>query len=136
MWTCPKCQRIFVKTKQPHSCQKIPLEQHFKHKEKAKVLFDLLLKAIYKEIGPCKIISLPCCIHLFGNNDFLAALPKKNMLEIRFALDRVLTSQRLKVGIAVSAGAYKNCIHIGAKTEIDTELISWLRQSYNLKGTM
>ncbi|HHT9138993.1 MAG TPA: hypothetical protein ACFYEK_17335, partial [Candidatus Wunengus sp. YC60] len=86
MWTCPKCGRIFEKTEQPHSCHSIPLAQHFKHKEKAKELFDHLVQRVTHTIGPCKTISLPCCVHLFGIYDFLAALPKTDKLEIRIAL--------------------------------------------------
>ncbi len=55
MWTCPKCQRIF----------------QIKHKELVKELFDKIAKKINQQVGKCKIISLPCCIHLFGKNDFL-----------------------------------------------------------------
>ncbi len=82
MWTCPKCKRVFNKKDQPHSCNKIPLDQHFKNKEKAKELFDHLIDQIGTGIGKCKIISLPCCIHLYGNYDYLALLPKKDQLEI------------------------------------------------------
>lgn len=46
MWTCSNCGRIFARTKQSHSCHKIPLEKHFKNKETAKRLFDFLLKQL------------------------------------------------------------------------------------------
>jgi hypothetical protein len=133
MWTCSHCGRIFEKQKQPHSCQKIPLEQHFENKEKAKEIFTFLLHAIEKDIGKCHIISLPCCVHLFGTYDFLAALPKKEKLEIRFALDRKLQSQRLKACVPVSANTVKNCIDISSTKEIDNELIGWMREAYFLK---
>lgn len=129
MWTCPKCKRIFTKTKQPHSCHLIPLEEHFKNKEKVKIIFDCLVKKI-GDIGQCKIISLPCCIHLFGQYDFLAALPKKDKLEIRFSLDRVLASPRLKHSVPVSSKYYKNCIEIKKIKEIDEELLSWIKEAY------
>lgn len=133
MWTCPKCNRIFLKTKQPHSCKKFSFEQHFKNKEKAKELFDFLLKEINREIGKCQIISLPCCIHLFGKYDFLAALPKKDKLEIRFTLDSVLDSSKLKQSIPISSKYYKNCVNLFETADIDNELISWLKKSYLLK---
>ncbi|MFC1726997.1 DUF5655 domain-containing protein [Patescibacteria group bacterium] len=132
MWTCSKCGRIFKKTKQPHSCRKIPLEQHFKNKEKAKDLFDFLVKQITSQIGECQIISLPCCVHLFGKNDFLAALPKKDRLEVRFALDRIIKSPRLKQVVPLSKKTFKNCFDIYSLEEFDDEFIEWLRQSYHL----
>jgi hypothetical protein len=133
MWSCNKCGRVFEKTGQPHSCNKVPLEQHFKNKEKAKELFDYLLEQINSKIGKCKIISLPCCIHLFGKYDFLAALPKKDRLEIRLGLNRKLDSPRLKISVPVSAKNFKNCFDISSKGEIDNEFVGWLKQSYYLK---
>lgn len=135
MWTCVNCGRIFEKANQPHSCQKIPLEQHFKNKAKAKELFNILFKTINQEIGVCQTISLPCCIHLFGKYDFLAALPKKEKLEIRFALNRKLNSPRLKQSVPLSADAVKNCIDITTVEEIDRELMGWLNKAYHLKDT-
>jgi hypothetical protein len=133
MWTCSKCGRVFEKNKQPHSCQKVPLEQHFKNKEKAKELFDYLVEQIDGKIGKCKVISLPCCIHLFGKYDFLAALPKKDRLEIRFNLRRKLDDPRLKQSVPVSTNAIKNCIYITTVGEIDKELIGWITEAYFLK---
>ena len=133
MWTCHKCGRIFHKTAQPHSCHKIPLEQHFNNKSKAKELFKILIKQINTKVGKCQIIFIPCCIHLFGNYDFLAALPKKDRLEIRFALNRKLHTHRLKQCVPLSAKVFKNCLDITTKKEIDEELIKWLVESFHLK---
>lgn len=134
MWTCPKCKRIFSKTLQPHSCHKVSLETHFKNKELAREIFDYLVKQIDTKIGKCKIISIPCCVHLFGNYDFLAALPKKDGLEIRFALNRQLNTPRLKISVPMSTKIFKNCFDIKTTLEIDDEFMSWLKESYNLKN--
>jgi len=133
MWTCPKCKRVFKKAAQPHSCHIIPLDTHFTNKQKAKELFDYLIREINVKIGKSKIISIPCCVHLFGNYDFLAALPKKDGLEIRFSLKRKLNTPRLKQGVWMSAKNYKNCFDITDKSEIDEELIKWIGESYHLK---
>jgi len=133
MWICFKCRRVFKKANQPHSCNKVPLEKHFENKEKAKELFNFLVEQINSNIGKCKIISIPCCVHLFGKYDFLAALPKKDKLEIRFALNRKLNSSRLKQGVPMSAKVFKNCFDIFSKKEIDKKFIDWLKESYHLK---
>lgn len=134
IWTCSKCGRVFNKGHQPHSCAKIPLQQHFINKDRAKELFDYLFELINKKIGKCQLISLSCCIHLFGSYDFLAAIPKKNGLEIRFALDRKLDSSRLKVCVPMSTHIFKNCFEISSKGEIDNEFVDWLKESYALKN--
>jgi hypothetical protein len=133
MWTCSTCSRVFGKTHQPHSCKKVSVESHFENKEKARALFDSLLRKIEERIGTCKIISLPCCIHLFGTYDFLAALPKKDGIEIRFALNRKLNTPRLKVSVLMSYKVFKNCFDIGRKEEIDSEFMGWVNESYHLK---
>ncbi len=133
MWQCPNCNRIFQRKEQPHSCKRVSIEEHFYNKELAKDLFDKLFETVEKEIGECEIISLPCCVHLFGKYDFLAALPKKDRLEIRFALNRVLGSPRLAQAAPLSQNSYKNCIDLKTTEDIDEELISWIKESYFLK---
>jgi len=135
MWTCPHCGRIFAKAKQSHTCQKIPLEQHFQDKPLAQELFEYLVARLNKDVGSSTVVSIPCCIHLFGQYDFLAALPKKDRLEVRFALNRVLKSARLKQSVPLSQTSYKNCLDIWSLNQIDPELIGWIKESYNLKQT-
>lgn len=135
MWTCPKCGRTFEKEAQPHSCRTIPLDEHFKNKKPAKELFEYLVKQVDNKIGTCRIISIPCCVHLFGSYDFLAALPKKDRLEIRFAFDRKLGSPRIHHCVPISSKYFKNCLDVSTIKEIDEELITWLRRAYHLKDT-
>lgn len=134
MWVCPTCNRIFEKAHQPHSCHIVPLEKHFKNKEKAKELFDILLNNVNKQIGLCRIISLPCCIHLFGTYDFLAALPKKDGLEIRFTLNRQLRGSTVIQCVPISAHLFKNCLLVSDSKDINEELLLLLTESYHLKN--
>jgi hypothetical protein len=133
MWTCPKCHRVFEKTAQSHSCHTVSLEEHFKHKDKAKKLFDYLLRIINTKIGTGKIISLPCCVHVFGSYDFIAVLPKKDRLEIRFGLNRIIDGSRIKQSIPISTTGFKHCLDIYNEKDIDEELVKWLIESYHLK---
>jgi hypothetical protein len=133
MWKCNKCGRGFGKKDQMHSCKNIPPEEHFRNKKTARELFDVLKARIEDQIGRCRIVSLPCCIHLYGSYDFLAALPKKDRLEVRFALDRKLDSPRFKQGVPLSAKSYKNCVDITDAGKIDDTLLKWLKESYHLK---
>lgn len=133
MWTCPTCGRLLQKTGQPHSCKKVPIDSHFKNKEKAKELFSFLLQEVEDKVGKCNVISLPCCIHLFGKYDFLAVLPKRQGIEIRFALNRELDTPRLKVSVPISRKSFKHCFDIKDVREINSEVINWLKQSYHLK---
>lgn len=132
-WTCPKCGRIFKNKNQIHSCKKYPIDLHFKNKDHAKKLYIHLLKTTGSKIGKCKEISLPCCIHWFGNYDFVALLPKRDKLEVRFALDEKIKSKRIFASVPLSKSTYKNCLYIYKKDDIDRDLIGWLKRSYCLK---
>jgi hypothetical protein len=110
------------------------LEDHFKNKGFAKEIFEALVREITQGIGEVKVVSIPCCIHLFGRYDFLAALPKRDGLEIRFALDRVLKTPRLKQSAPVTKKEFKNCIDIYSIDEIDSELLSWIKEAYYLRN--
>jgi hypothetical protein len=134
MWTCGKCGRIFKKNNQPHTCQKIVLEEHFRNKKIAKDLFNRLVTITNSKIGKCQIISLPCCIHLFGEYDFLAVLPKKDRLEIRFTLNRKIECAKLKQSVPVSKKGFKHCMDIKTIEEINIKLVKWLNESYHLKN--
>jgi hypothetical protein len=135
MWTCPKCKREFKRAKQQHTCATKPLNEHFKNKYEAYLLYQKLLKAIGSKIGKIKVLSIPCCIHLFGNYDFMAILPKKDgVLELRFALNRKLTGKRITACVPLSASSYKNCLTIESAKDIDSELLKWLKESYHLKN--
>jgi hypothetical protein len=133
MWTCSNCNRIFEKVGQPHSCKSIPIDQHFKNKEVARKIFDELVKKIDAKVGKSQIISLPCCIHLFGKYDYLAALPKSDKLEIRFGSDHKLENLRVKQSFQTNAKFYKICIDIKDISDIDEELIGWISLAYHLK---
>jgi hypothetical protein len=133
-WKCPKCGRIFAKKNQMHSCKKFPLEKHFENKEFAKELYDELLKIIKDKIGKVDVISLPCCIHLYGNYDFLAILPKKDKIEIRIALDRKIKDKRIFACVPLSKTTYKNCFYISAVEDINKKIINWINDSYHFKS--
>lgn len=123
-WTCPKCGRIFEKKNQVHSCTVYPLKNHFKGKEKVVVpLFRKLKTRIKKEIGQIRIISLPCCIHLFGTYDFAAVYALKDKIRIHFALDYKLDSPRIDKSSKYSASRFMYSLDIESKDEIDKELI-------------
>jgi hypothetical protein len=81
-WHCPVCGRSFTRRDQSHSCRRVPIDAHFPPQSAARSLFDALLAAIENQVGPCGVVSLPCCIHLAATDDFLAVLPKLDRLEI------------------------------------------------------
>jgi hypothetical protein len=131
-WKCPKCGREFAKKNQVHSCTVYPLERHFKGKEEiARPLYNKLTANIVRHIGPLKVESLPCCIHLVSNHTFAAIYALKNKIRIHFTLNCELKSYRIVKKTKMSTNRYLHSIDIEKESEIDEEIISWLKQAYN-----
>jgi hypothetical protein len=131
-WRCPTCGRNFRRSGQPHSCRVITVEEHFRGKPEARALYDRLLVSLNATLGPCEVIALPCCIHLARDVDFLAVLPKRHRLELRFALDRELSHRRVAVSVPVSSRAIKHCVDVSRAEDLDDELLSWIREAADL----
>ena len=133
LWTCPKCKRQFQKINQAHSCAAFPLEKHFKNKAYAKSLFEFLKKEIIKKVGPLKIESLPCCIHLVSNYTFGAVWALKDGIRIDFRIDRKIKTKKIHKMTQMSANRYLYYFDLRDKSEIDKEIISGIKEAYHLK---
>lgn len=135
MWQCPKCKREFAKNNQQHSCAVYPLKKHFVGKEEiARPLYNDLMQKIKKNIGPVKIESLPCCIHLVSSYSFGAVWALKDRIRIDFRLDKDLKDRRITRKIKISAHRYIFYFDIKEKKEIDEKLLGWLKKSYGMHG--
>jgi len=133
MWICPKCKREFAKTNQSHSCASYPLENHISGKGvKSKSLFDALIKSIENNIGPVKIESLHCCIHLVSNYTFSGVWISKDKIKLDFRITNKIEDPRISQMVKMSANRYLYYLEISDENEIDDKLISWLRDSYFL----
>ena len=133
-WQCPKCGRHFKNKNQTHSCRPYPLKNHFKGKEDiAKPLFDDLVAKIKKNIGPLKVQSLECCIHLDRISSFGAVFARKDKIRISFALNKKISSPHFSQVVKMSSVQYKYVVDITKKSEINKQLINWLKLAYNLK---
>ncbi|MCX6776530.1 MAG: DUF5655 domain-containing protein [Candidatus Micrarchaeota archaeon] len=135
LWKCQKCGRKFEKKNQMHSCTIYPVEKHFKGKEEMKPLYNKLKEKIKKNVGSFWVESLPCCIHLVTAPayTFAAVYALRDRIRMHFGLDYKLESSRIDKFSQYSANRYMYSIDIKSEKEIDRELLSWLRQAYNLK---
>ena len=137
LWKCPKCGREFEKRNQQHSCNVYPLDRHFTGKEGiARPLYDRLKEIIEKSIGPVKVESLPCCIHFVVKDTaytFAAVYALRDRIRIHFGSDKEIRSPRIGKSAKTSASKYMHSIDIKSADEMDKELITWLRQAYNLR---
>lgn len=132
MWKCPKCKRDFSRAKQAHSCVQYPIENHLKNKEDSKVLFEELINKIEKNIGPIKIESLPCCIHLVSSYTFSGVWILKDKIRLDFRVDYVIKSKRIVKEEKLSTNRNLYYTEITKVEDIDKELLKWIKDSYTL----
>lgn len=131
MWKCPKCKREFGKKGQTHSCTVYSLSEHFKNKSFAKTLYDELLGKLTKKVGVIKVESLPCCIHFVSNYTFGAVYALKDRIRIHFTLHREMKSPRISRYARIAANRFAYSVDIMEKSEIDAELIMWLKEAHD-----
>jgi hypothetical protein len=130
LWTCPKCGRQFVKSNQSHSCKIFPLEKHFEGKEKGHQLYLTLKQAIRKNIGPFKVDSVECCIHLVKASTFAAVKILRDKIRVDFTLTYKVKNKRLIALEQMSAYRYLYYMDINSAEQIDEELTGWLKEAY------
>jgi len=132
LWRCPKCKRQFQRKGQQHSCAVYPLARHFEHKQDvAKPLFDTFMRLFRARIGPCSVVSLPCCIHLSSQGrDFAAFYALKDGLRFHIGADTPIKSKRIMRVEKTSAHRYMHSLDVHSARELDAELFRWLKVSY------
>lgn len=135
IWKCPKCGREFERHNQAHSCKVYPLELHFKDKDASKTLYKKLCTEIGKEVGPFKVDSLECCIHLVSTSAFAAVKILQHKLQIDFSLNHEIKNKRFIKSLKMSENRYLYLLEITKEEEINDELLNWLQEAKKLKET-
>ncbi|MBN1619070.1 hypothetical protein JW887_07080 [Candidatus Dojkabacteria bacterium] len=111
------------------------MDKHFENKEEiARPLFNALVKAIEKNIGPIKIESLPCCIHLVSNYTFGGVWAQRNNIKMDFRLDKLIKDKRFIKTISLSKNRFIYYLEIKNQKEIDKKLMSWIKAAYYLNN--
>jgi hypothetical protein len=131
-WRCPSCGRTFRRTGQQHSCRRVPLEDHLRS-DAARSRFEHLLAVVRREVGPCEVLSLPCCIHLVGSHDFLPVLPRRERLEIHLALGHEVVDPRIVASNRLSATSWMHRVDLWTVADVDDRFLDWAREAYHLR---
>jgi hypothetical protein len=132
MWSCPKCNRSFKSANQYHSCAVIDIESHFKNKPQViRDIFDKLT-AVVKTIGETDINVVKSAIFLKKRTTFIEIKPKKEYVLIAFYLENEVTEFPVVRSLQTSKNRIAHVVHLQHPDEINTQLITWLKQSYKL----
>lgn len=106
---------------------------HFKNKsENVADIYKKLITEMQK-FGPLKIEPKKTSIHIVNRFGFAGVFTRKDYLNLEVHLNYKLSSKRVAKVEQASANRFHHTIKLSGSKEIDRELLSWLRQAYELK---
>lgn len=102
---------------------------------KAEVVTDMYEKLIaaLQKFGPLKIEPHKTSIHLGNRFGFAGVYTRKDYINLEVHLNYKLQSKRVAKVEQASANRFHHTIKLSAPKEIDKELLTWLKQAYDLK---
>jgi len=106
---------------------------HLENKELVVIqIYEQLINELQK-FGEIKIEPKKTSIHLGNRFGFAGVYTRNNYINLEVHLNYKLTSQRVSKVEQASVNRYHHTIKLTNSDEIDSELLYWLRQAYDLK---
>ncbi len=106
---------------------------HLKDKEKiVTTIYEKLITELQK-FGPLKIEPKKTSIHLGNRFGFAGVYTRKDYINLEVHLSNELTSKRVAKVEQASANRFHHTIKLTQPKDIDKELLTWLKQAYDLK---
>ena len=106
---------------------------HLRNKEPEVVKTYHLLINKLQEFGPVKIEPKKTSIHLGNRFGFAGVYTRKEYINLEVHLNYKLDNPRVTKVEQASANRYHHTIRLNNQKEVDKELLTWLREAYELK---
>jgi len=103
--------------------------------DKEQVVTDIYEKLIIElhKFGQLKIEPKKTCIHLGNRFGFAGVYTRKDYINLEVHLNYKLTSDRVSKIEHGSTNRFHHTIKLTKTKDIDKELLTWLREAYELK---
>ncbi len=112
----------------------VSVESHFAGKDAAvRKIYDGLLKSA-KKFGPVSEEPKKTSIHLMNQTAFAGVATRKNALVLTIKSDRRIASPRIHKSEQTSANRFHHEVKLTSPTEVNSELVQWLKDSYALSA--
>jgi Domain of unknown function (DUF5655) len=107
---------------------------HFEGKEAVvRQIYDRVLKATGK-FGPVAEDPKKTSIHLVNKTAFAGVATRKTAMVLTIKSDRKLSSPRIQKSEQTSAQRFHHEVKLTTPAEVDSELVKWLKDAYDLSG--
>ena len=94
-------------------------------------IYDELIKQI-NALGKITVEEKKTSLHVKAKSAFVGIHPKKKFLDLNIVTDMPIKSDRIKKTEQVSANRFHNEVRLEDVDQIDTELMGWIKQAYQL----
>jgi hypothetical protein len=131
LWTCPKCERQFANQNQPHSCVRTTVEEFLRDKgPRARELFAALVDAALS-IGNVSLAPVKTRVGIQARMIF-ASINRlsEDHLDAHVVLARRLEHPRFHKVDSFSPRNHAHYFRIEHPSDVDAEVITWLREAY------
>ncbi len=110
------------------------VKQHFENKPKSILLiYEKLLRELRK-FGEVKESPNNSSIHLVNKYGFAGVYTRGKYILLHIHLSKQLDSVRFEKIEQISKNRFKHVVKLNSLSDIDKELLNWLKQAYELKG--
>lgn len=133
-WKCPNCERPFAKTHQPHSCQTASTEVHFKGKNPVSMEIYNALVAQLRRFGEFRVDAVKTSINLIHKYHFGSVTVQDEGLRLGFVSDEPIRSSRIVQTQELGPSRVGHSVKLKSASEVDGELLDWLRTAHALQG--
>jgi hypothetical protein len=114
--------------------EEFAVEAHFENKEPVvRKIYDQLLQHS-RRFGPVVKDPKKTSIHLNNSTAFAGVATRRNGIILTIKSDRGLDSPRIHKTEQTSARRFHHEVKLTAPTEVDAELIRWLKDAYALSA--
>ncbi|MFN8420715.1 MAG: DUF5655 domain-containing protein [Anaerolineae bacterium] len=107
------------------------IEKHFEGKDKLLLTYQTLLQSL-RTFGLVNEAPKQTSIHLEKNSGFAGVHPRKNHFNLEFRTDYKIENPRVIRTQQLSAKRYEHTVKLEKPTDVDAELLNWLKDAYEL----
>ena len=110
------------------------IESHFQGKEALVWSSYYRLLASLRKFGPVTESPKKGSIHLDDQTGFAGVCTRKTYILLHFRVDYPIDNQRIQKQVQLSARRFKQTVKLVNPSQVDQELMSWLRDAYQIAG--
>ena len=102
--------------------------------ELVRATYDRLVEKLTRNVGRFDVEAKKTSLHLTHGSAFAGVHPKKAWLDLTIRLSKSVTGPRVRSAEQVSRNRWHNEVRLSAPSEVDAQLLLWLRVAHALCG--